>query len=113
MGEIENGRVTAELEGDFVVFRIGMRIDTLWQVHEWFPVFREMPGTFDELESDPDSGLLGDDTNVGLRNHEVVQSWRSSEALREYALGPDSRHAPAMEWVNERAERMARLPEAA
>jgi hypothetical protein len=102
MGEIENRRVTAELEGDFVVFRIGMRINTLWKVHEWLPVFREMPGMLDELESDPDSGLLGYDANVGLRNHEVIQYWRSFEALRAYALDPDGRHAPAMGWVSER-----------
>lgn len=101
MTEPPTGKVTAELEGDFVVFRIGMRVNTLWKVHRWLPVFTTMPKLLDELEADPDSGLLGYDTKLGIRNHELVQYWRSFEALREYALDSDARHAPAMRWTNE------------
>ncbi|MFB6255318.1 MAG: monooxygenase family protein [Haloplanus sp.] len=36
-------RVTAEVEGDLVVFLIGMRINSLWKVHRWLPVFLAMP----------------------------------------------------------------------
>ena len=31
-------RVCAEIEGDFVVFLIGMRINKLWKVWQWLPV---------------------------------------------------------------------------
>lgn len=55
----------------------------------------------DELESDPESGLLGFDTKLGIRNHEVVQYWRSFEKLRKYALDVNARHAPAMKWTNQ------------
>jgi hypothetical protein len=92
-------RVTAELEGEFVVFRIGMRINTLWKVHRWLPVLRAMPKMLDELETDTESGLLGYDTKLGIRNHEVVQYWRSFEQLREYALDSNARHAPAIVWA--------------
>jgi len=102
MAELNTERVTAELDGDFVVFRIGMRINTLWKVHEWLPVLRAMPKMLDELEADAESGLLGYDTKLGVRNHEVVQYWRSFEQLRDYALDPDARHAPAMEWADQR-----------
>ena len=100
MVEIRDERLTAELTGDFVVFRIGLRVHKLWKVHEWLPIFREMPKMLDELESDPDSGLLAYDTTLGIRNHEFVQYWRSFDELREYALDPDARHAPAMKWTN-------------
>jgi len=93
--------MTAEVDGEFVVFRIGMRVNTLWRVHEWLPVFVAMPKMLAELEADPDSGLLGYDRKLGIRNHEFVQYWRSFRDLREYALDSSARHAPAIEWSNE------------
>jgi len=100
MTDITTERVTAELDGDFVVFRIGMRINSLWKVHRWLPVLRAMPKMLEELQADQDSGLLGYDVKLGLRNHEVVQYWRSFEQLREYALDADARHASAISWTN-------------
>jgi Monooxygenase af470-like len=39
------GRMTAEVDGDFVVFMIGMRINKPWKLHKWIPVMRAMtPG---------------------------------------------------------------------
>ena len=32
-----------EIEGDFVVFLIGLRINKPWMLHKWLPVFRAMP----------------------------------------------------------------------
>ena len=43
MSKVVPKRVTAEIEGDFVIFLIGMRINKLWKVHKWLPVFRAMP----------------------------------------------------------------------
>lgn len=100
MAELNTDRVTGELDGDFVVFRIGMRINALWKVHKWVPVLRAMPKMLNELETDPESGLLGYDTKLGIRNHEVVQYWRSFEQLREYALDQTAHHAPAMKWAH-------------
>ncbi|MGM0718513.1 MAG: DUF4188 domain-containing protein [Halobacteriota archaeon] len=100
MSDIDDRRVAAELEGDFVVFRIGMRVHKLRNVRAWVPIFRGMPRMLDELEADPESGLLAYDANLGIRNHEFLQYWRSFEELREYALDPDARHAPAMKWTN-------------
>lgn len=101
MASVRAERVTAEFDGDFVVFRIGMRINSFWRFGKWLPIFREMPKMLDELEENPESGLLGYDSNFGLRNHEFVQFWSSFEKLREYALDPNSRHAPAMKWTNQ------------
>ena len=40
MTKVVPKRVTAEIEGDFVVFLIGLRINKPWKVHKWLPVFR-------------------------------------------------------------------------
>jgi hypothetical protein len=101
MVEMHEERMTAEVKGDFVVFRIGMRVHKLWKVNKWLPIFREMPKMLDELEADPESGLLAYDTNLGIRNHEFVQYWESFDTLRGYALDPDARHAPAMKWTDQ------------
>jgi len=101
MTELNTDKVTAELDGDFVVFRIGMRINTLWKVHRWLPVFRAMPKMLEELDEGSESGLLGYDLKLGIRNHEVVQYWRSFEKLRKYALDADAGHASAITWTNQ------------
>lgn len=95
MAEIKTDRIAAEIDGDFVVFLIGIRINRFWKIHKWLPVFRAMPRMLAELMQDPDSGLLGHVTKLGLRNHLVVQYWRSFEHLREYAFDDERLHFPA------------------
>jgi len=73
MTQINGERVTADTDGDFAVFLIGMRINTLWKVHKWLPVFRAMPEMLEELSAHDDSGLLGDRSRWGGRNFEVIQ----------------------------------------
>jgi Monooxygenase af470-like len=46
-------RVTGRIEGDFVVFLIGMRINKPWKLHKWIPVARAMPKMLKELEAAP------------------------------------------------------------
>lgn len=98
MSEIKKERVTADVEDDFVVFLIGMRINAFWKVHEWGPVFLAMPRMLRELAAQDDLGLLGFRTRWGGRNVEVIQYWRSFEKLRAYARNRDAEHLPA--WVN-------------
>ena len=56
MTAVIDKRVTAEIEGDFVVFLIGMRINKLWKASKWLPVFLAMPKMVRELERSPDPG---------------------------------------------------------
>lgn len=95
-GTFDPEKTTAEIDGDFVVFLIGMRINRFWKIHEWLPVFLSMGRMLRELSSDPDSGLLGYETYLGVRNQLVVQYWRSFEHLREYAWERDAKHLPAV-----------------
>ena len=93
MGQIFSQRMTAEFEGDFVVFVIGMRINRRWKLHEWMPVFIAMPRMLRELSAKPDTGFLGVVNGLGM----IVQYWRSFEDLERYARSRDHAHWPA--WV--------------
>ena len=101
MSEVIPERVTADVDGDFVVFRIGMRANVLWKVHRWLPVFLAMPRMLSELEADPESGLLGYQTDFGVRTVTMTQYWRSFEDLREYARDSDGEHLPAWQRYNQ------------
>jgi hypothetical protein len=87
-------RMCAQLDGDFVVFLIGMRINKPWKIHKWLPVFRAMPRMLKELEAQRDSGFLGAESSGFM----LVQYWRSFEHLERYARRPDAQHWPA--WVD-------------
>lgn len=52
-------RMTASVDGDFVVFLIGMRINKPWKIHKWLPVFLAMPRMLKEIDRHPDCGFLG------------------------------------------------------
>ena len=91
MAKIVPKRVPAEIDGDFVVFLIGMRINKPWKVHKWLPVFRAMPKMIAELERKPESGFLGHIFTAGV----IVQYWRSFDHLEAYAREPSQLHWPA------------------
>jgi hypothetical protein len=95
MASIIDRRVTAHIQGDFVVFLIGMRINRLWKPHKWAPNVRAMQKMLKELEAAPaEHGFLGA-TNLGLFS--LVQYWRSFDHLEAYARARDKHHWPA--WV--------------
>ena len=96
-GVIPN-RMTGELEGDFVVFLIGMRVNKPWKIHKWLPVFLAMPRMLRELEAQPESGFLGHITGFTV----IVQYWRSFDRLEAYARSQDRQHWPAWVTFNKR-----------
>lgn len=59
MAQIKKERMTADLEGDFVAFLLGMRITAFWKIHTWAPVFLAMPRMLRERSTQEDFGLLG------------------------------------------------------
>lgn len=90
-------RMSAEIDGDFVVFLIGMRINKPWKVHKWWPVFSSMPRMLKELAANPELGLLG--YTMGLRV--IIQYWRSFEHLEAYARSAQHEHLPAWKAFNQ------------
>ena len=55
---IRNERLTSQLDGDFVVFLIGMRINSPLKIHKWLPVVSAMPRMLNELYSHPELGFI-------------------------------------------------------
>ncbi|MEU2431264.1 DUF4188 domain-containing protein [Streptomyces sp. NPDC007861] len=97
------GRMTAEAQGEVVVFLIGMRVNSFRAVRSWWPVFKAMPRMLRELSQDKDSGLLGYQLLLGApRVLYTVQYWESKEKLLAYAAAQDKEHRPAWTAFNRR-----------
>ena len=58
MSTIFPGRYTAQIDGPFVVFIIGMRVNKLWAVNKWLPVAKVMGPMVEELFAHRELGLL-------------------------------------------------------
>lgn len=97
---IKRERVTAALEGDFVVFLIGMRINKPLLVHKWFPVAQAMPRMLKELNRQPDLGFIHAEMWFS-RTIILVQYWRSMEQLLAYAKNKEAEHLPAWRSFNQ------------
>ena len=94
MTEVMQGRRTARIEGDFVVFLIGARISKGHPVRSLRDLggMRGMPHMLKYLSEHPDKGLLGYQT-YGLTMN--VQYWRSFEHLERFAKDADDPHLAA------------------
>ena len=95
MARIFPGRYAATIEGPFVVFVIGMRINRLWAVGKWLPVAKAMPPMIHELMGNKDSGFLHAEVALVWRGVVNIQYWRSFEHLHAYAHARDQKHLPA------------------
>jgi len=102
MAAILAQRMAAKIEGDFVVFLIGMRLNRPWKVASWGPIFAAMPRMLAELAEHPELGLLHARNHFGLRNAMVVQYWRSFEHLADYAADRTKAHLPAWKAFNQK-----------
>jgi len=97
MVNINKNKMTVEVEGEFVVFLIGMRINTLWKIHRWLPVYRAMGRMIRELKQKPELGFISSEYWFG-RTTLMVQYWKSLDHLLSYAQNNDASHVPA--WLN-------------
>ena len=86
MAEIFPGRFTADVEGDFVVFLIGMRVNKPWKLRKLAFMAGTMPKLLKELEADPSLGCLSSRQVLHSPIAPVVmQIWRSFEELEAYS----------------------------
>lgn len=99
MNPIRPERLTANLEGPFVVFLIGLRINKPFRVDKWLPVLRAMPRMIAELQQQPELGFLHAESWLS-RTTLMVQYWRSTEQLMAYATSRQSAHLPAWQAFN-------------
>ena len=101
MANTINERMTVNIEGDFVVFIIGMRINRFWKFHKWMPVAKAMAMMLQELSEKPDSGFLGIQSYGGIPPV-MIQYWKSFEHLEAYAKDRDGQHYPAWKAFNQK-----------
>jgi len=92
-------RLTADLEGEFVVFLIGMRVNRPLAVHKWLPVVRAMPRMLTELYRQPELGFVHAEMWFA-RTTIMVQYWRSMDQLLAYAKSRSAAHLPAWRAFN-------------
>jgi hypothetical protein len=88
---VQRGRYTADIDGDFVVFLIGMRFNKPWKPRQWWPVATAMPRMLRALDEHPELGCLGYHQWVG-RTTILVQYWRSFDDLDRFARDKDLPH---------------------
>jgi Domain of unknown function (DUF4188) len=96
MAEISGRRMTAEIDGDFVVFLIGARPDKVHLVRSIMDLGgrRGLKHMLDYLVAHPEKGLLG--YQMGLPT--IVQYWRSFDHLESFANDTSDPHLAA--WRN-------------
>lgn len=99
MADTINTRRMGRIEGEFVVFLIGMRINRWWKVWQWLRVALAMPRMVRELTSHPELGFLGAESWFG-RTTVMVSYWRSMEDLHAYAKSRNAEHLPAWRAFN-------------
>ena len=92
MAFVFRGRHTAQIDGSFVVFIIGMRINRWWALHKWVPVALAMPPMLKQLEAERERGLLHAQPFLYWRGAAIVQYWRSFEQLERFARDPSASH---------------------
>jgi hypothetical protein len=92
-------RMSGRMEGEFVVFLIGMRVNRWWKPHKWLRVGLAMPRMIRELTLHPELGFLGAEQWFG-RTTIMLQYWRSMDHLMTYAKSRGAEHLPAWRSFN-------------
>jgi hypothetical protein len=95
MAKIFAGRHTARIEGPFVVFLIGLRVNRFLAFNKWMPAARSMGPMLQELYANKELGFLSAETSIAWRGVTMIQYWRSFEHLHAYAQARDASHLPA------------------
>ena len=97
MPKVFPGRFTAEVPSSFVLFVIGMRINSIWAVRKWWPTAMAMPPMIQTLEADTASGYLG--SEMFFRFFPIttlmMTYWRSFDDLERFAKNPSAPHLGA------------------
>jgi hypothetical protein len=95
MAKVVAGRMSADIEGDFVVFLIGMRFNSPWRVAKNLFAFTAMPRMLGYLRERPEAGMLHGMLTIGAAGPMVIQYWRSVEQLEAFARDARAPHHPA------------------
>jgi len=101
MSKVIPGRFTADIEGPFVVFIIGMRVNKFFAFRKWIATAMAMGPMIRTLYEHPEKGFLGAQTFVYWRGVATVQYWRSFEDLERFARDKNDPHLAAWRRFNQ------------
>jgi len=88
MAKVVPGRHTAEIDGDFVMFIIGARVNKKRHLVKALRAIGGMGKMLKYLSEHPEKGLLGYE-GAGFT---IIQYWRSFEDLERFAKNTDDPH---------------------
>jgi Domain of unknown function (DUF4188) len=100
MSNIMPGRYAATVDGPFVVFIIGMRVNRIFAVRKWVPTAIAMGPMLKTLFQHPEKGFLGAETFLSWRGTGIVQYWRSFDDLERFARSKEEPHLSAWKRFN-------------
>jgi Domain of unknown function (DUF4188) len=100
MSKVIPGRFTADIEGPFVVFMIGMRVNKFFAFRKWIATAMAMRPMIRTLYEHPEKGFLGAQTFFSLRGVVTIQYWRSFEDLERFARDKNDPHLAAWRQFN-------------
>jgi Domain of unknown function (DUF4188) len=101
MPTIHAGRFASRIEGPFVVFLIGFRINRPLAFNKWIPVAKAMGPVLSELLRQPLPWLPRWLSSVYWPGIMVTQYWRSFDHLVDYAQSRNAAHLPAWKAFNQ------------
>lgn len=100
MSKVIPGRYTAAIEGPFVVFIIGMRVNRFFAFRKWVPTAMAMNPMLRTLFQHPEKGFLGAQTFLNWRGVTTLQYWRSFDDLERFARSKEEPHLSAWRRFN-------------
>jgi len=92
-------RMTVELDESKVVFLIGLRINCVWKIHQWWKLAFTMPKLLKELRDQKVTGFIAGDIWYG-RTILMVQYWDDFKSLEMYARNNSKSHMPIWTYFN-------------
>lgn len=97
-----NGRYTAHIEGDFVVFMIGARVNSWRKLLRLAWIGQANSAMYRVLEANPEYGYLGGEafSRNSFRESINITYWRSYDHLERFARSKDDPHLEAWRRFN-------------
>ena len=91
----------ADIEGEFLVFVVELRIYQWWRFWKWYPVVTAMGRMLTELMKKPEFGLLNFEYWFAFRRQLFLMYWRSYEHMHDWVLNKDATHIPGWKSLNQ------------
>ncbi len=100
MRDLNEQRMTAEVEGEFLVFVVELRIHQWWRFRKWYPAVRAMTKMLVELLEKPEFGLMHYEYWFVFRRQVFLMYWRSYEHMHDWVLNKDATHIAGWKMLN-------------